>query len=353
MVGCLPWNVDVECLFGCLNGCFECKMSIQCSKSCGGGTQTRPVTCRDHLGQTLPDHRCHPAGRPEYSQNCHIDPCPTEPPVPEKSYRWKTAAWTTVGELNSTSTETTLSDARSDTNTTASLTLETSLSSPTKTFDSFDEQTTTDLIPTPTTTTTTTTTTVQFVTLTSQVSVAEQHHTSVTTTPTLTTLSTALDLSPDITNTSLYATSVTEFISAPVNATTIPSFVPSDPEIPVTLTTLATTPSTEPSSSSTLTSTTTVSSTELSSSSIGSSTTTSVSTVTMEPHRPVTFDWNSYTSPYGSMTPSTRQMTTSSSARLFPVSLPHRPTYAYFANYYRFDSPTVRHSRRPSDWSWI
>jgi hypothetical protein len=75
--------------------------------------------------------------------------------------------------------------------------------------------------------------------------------------------------------------------------------------------------------------------------------------VTMEPHRPVTFDWNSYTSPYGSMTPSTRQMTTSSSARLFPVSLPHRPTYAYFANYYRFDSPTVRHSRRPSDWSWI
>jgi hypothetical protein len=115
------------------------------------------------------------------------------------------------------------------------------------------------------------------------------------------------------------------------------------------LTTLATTPSTEPSSSSTLTSTTTVSSTELSSSSIGSSTTTSVSTVTMEPHRPVTFDWNSYTSPYGSMTPSTRQMTTSSSARLFPVSLPHRPTYAYFANYYRFDSPTVRHSRRPSD----
>ncbi|XP_046444849.1 A disintegrin and metalloproteinase with thrombospondin motifs 9-like isoform X3 [Daphnia pulex] len=69
-----------------------------CSKSCGGGTQTRPVTCRDHLGQTLPDHRCHPAGRPEYSQSCHTDPCPTEPPVPEKTYRWKTAAWTTCSK---------------------------------------------------------------------------------------------------------------------------------------------------------------------------------------------------------------------------------------------------------------
>ncbi|KAI9551632.1 hypothetical protein GHT06_021967 [Daphnia sinensis] len=69
-----------------------------CSKSCGGGTQTRPVTCRDHLGQTLPDHRCHPAGRPEYSQSCHTDPCPTEPPVPEKTYKWKTAAWTTCSK---------------------------------------------------------------------------------------------------------------------------------------------------------------------------------------------------------------------------------------------------------------
>ncbi|KZS12935.1 No long nerve cord, isoform C [Daphnia magna] len=69
-----------------------------CSKSCGGGTQTRPVTCRDHLGQTLPDHRCHPAGRPEYSQSCHTDPCPTEPPVPEKTYKWKTASWTTCSK---------------------------------------------------------------------------------------------------------------------------------------------------------------------------------------------------------------------------------------------------------------
>lgn len=322
-------------------------MLIQCSKSCGGGTQTRPVTCRDHLGQTLPDHRCHPAGRPEYSQSCHTDPCPTEPPVPEKTYRWKTAAWTTVGELNSTSTETTLSDARSDTNTTASFTLETSLSSPTKTFDSFDEQMTTDLIPTPTTT-------VQIVTLTSEVSLAE-NHTTVTTTPstTLTTLSTASDLGPHITNTSLYATSITEFISAPVNATTITSIIPTDPEIPTTLTTTTTT-TTLASTSSTITDTTTTYSAS-SSSTLGSTVSSAelspstVSTLTMEPHRPVTFDWNSFTSPYGSITPSTRHMSTSSSARLSPVSLPHRPTYAYFANYYRFDSPTVRHSRRPSD----
>lgn len=295
------------------------------------------MTCRDHLGQTLPDHRCHPAGRPEYSQSCHTDPCPTEPPVPEKTYKWKTASWTTVGELNATSTETTLSDARSDTNTTASFTLETSLSSPIKTSDSVDKQTITDVSPP---------TTVQLVTLTPGISMAEHTNTTTTVTTTtststtpssiLTTLSTALDLGFNVT--SLYASSITNFTSAPVNVTMMT--IPTDPDSrPMSTASIAAIP---PSSF-------TVSTTELSPS-IGSSTS-AVSTVTTEPHRPVTFDWNSYTSPYGtnSVTPSSRYLSTSASARLFPVSLPHRPTYAYFANYYRFDSPTVRHSRRPTD----
>jgi len=55
------------------------------------------VTCRDHLGQTVPDHRCHPSGRPDYSQICRSDPCPTTSPLPEKTYKWRTAHWTTVG----------------------------------------------------------------------------------------------------------------------------------------------------------------------------------------------------------------------------------------------------------------
>ena len=72
---------------------------IQCSKSCGEGTETRAVKCRDHLGEPVPDHRCHPSGRPEYSRTCHSVACPTPRTLPNKSnYRWKTAPWTTVGQ---------------------------------------------------------------------------------------------------------------------------------------------------------------------------------------------------------------------------------------------------------------
>ena len=70
-----------------------------------------------------------------------------------------------------------------------------------------------------------------------------------------------------------------------------------------------------------------------------------LSTAALEPQRPVTFDWNSFTGPYSST--SSRYSTTTTSARPILTPFPHRPTYAYFANYYRFDSPTVRHSRRP------
>ena len=79
------------------------KLNIfKCSKSCGDGTQTRAVKCRDHLGQPVPDHRCHPSGRPEYSQTCHKAACPTPRTFPpdKTNYRWKTASWTTVGHTH-------------------------------------------------------------------------------------------------------------------------------------------------------------------------------------------------------------------------------------------------------------
>lgn len=302
-------------------------LETKCSKSCGGGTQTRPVTCRDHLGQTLPDHRCHPSGRPEYSQSCHTDPCPTAPPVPEKTYRWKTASWTTVGELSSTTTETTFSD---DANSTSSLTMESFFSS---TFDSIDDQTTTMDSTTLDLTT--------FTTETYPITIPG---------PTLTP---AAYPSP---NPPQYATFLTSQISTvesePKNTTTITDIIPSTTtsaastlasttDLTVQTVTAATTANTPTTTAISTTSTTTT--TEITPSILPST----QSTVTLEPRRPVTFDWNSYTSPAGSFTSSSRYLSTSASARLFPVSLPHRPTYAYFANYYRFDSPTVRHSRRP------
>ena len=284
----------------------------QCSKSCGGGTQTRPVTCRDHLGQTLPDHRCHPSGRPEYSQSCHTDPCPTAPPVPEKTYRWKTASWTTVGELSSTTTETTFFDD----NTTPSLTMGTFFTS---TPDSINNQTIAN------------STVLDLFTFSSE-------------TYPVTILSNNTSTTPSAYPSPLYATSLTRQISTePTNTTAVTTF---DPEATIAATidmTSTTVPTTTVTATSPAISTTT---TEMKSSLDQLSSSQS----NLEPQRPVTFDWNSYASPPSSfMTASTRYLSTSSS-RFSPVSsLPLRPTYAYFANYYRFDSPTVRHSRRP-DW---
>lgn len=82
------------------------------------------MTCRDHLGQTVPDHRCHPPGRPDYSQSCKSDPCPTTAPVPEKTYKWKTAHWTTVGRSNSISTTAIISTTQSSAGTEPPLALE-------------------------------------------------------------------------------------------------------------------------------------------------------------------------------------------------------------------------------------
>ena len=211
----------------------------QCSKTCGGGTQTRPVTCRDHLGQTVPDHRCHPLGRPDYSQSCKSEPCPTTAPIPEKTYKWKTAHWTTVGRSNSISTSVVISTTQSSAGTEPTFVLE------------------------------------------------------ETTVPTIPTLESITTISP------------TTF---------------------------------SPSTQSTLNQTSTVA-------------------LKTESNPPVTYalinTTNQSTGSTGSFSTTRKSSTVSSTTPLSTTKLPTRglisprPTYVYFANYYRFDSSPMKHSLRP------
>lgn len=61
-----------------------------CSVECGGGTQTRTITCADMQGNTAPDWCCtDPLGnvgpKPATSQACNTNPC--------KTYLWAIGAW--------------------------------------------------------------------------------------------------------------------------------------------------------------------------------------------------------------------------------------------------------------------
>lgn len=57
-----------------------------CSASCGGGTQTRTVTCTRNDGRAMPDAFCTDAGpKPAMSQSCNTHPCYT--------YSWSTDSW--------------------------------------------------------------------------------------------------------------------------------------------------------------------------------------------------------------------------------------------------------------------
>lgn len=55
-----------------------------CSRTCGGGTQTRSVTCRRNDGMTVDDRFCE-AAKPPTSQACNTHPCYT--------YKWKMDGW--------------------------------------------------------------------------------------------------------------------------------------------------------------------------------------------------------------------------------------------------------------------
>lgn len=200
----------------------------------------------------MPDHRCHHAGRPEYSQNCRTEPCPTAAPIPEKTYKWKTATWTTVGGSNAAST---------------SNQVDPTSSTP---FNAESE----DKTPTSNT-----------LTHNSPTTVASQSDTVQTTEQALTS-----PPATDATTAGAAMTTVRELRTSPGKSIS------------------------------------------------------AARSATLESVRPITFDWNSHLSPFaGATTPRAAAIRTAS---YFPMQFPHRPTYAYFANYYRFDSAAVKQQAR-------
>jgi len=48
-----------------------------CSVECGGGTETRQVTCEDNLGDTVADSFCAGQTPPASVLPCNTQPCPT------------------------------------------------------------------------------------------------------------------------------------------------------------------------------------------------------------------------------------------------------------------------------------
>ena len=56
-----------------------------CSVTCGGGTQTRTVSCIDGFGNIVAGSLCDPNTQPSSIQSCNTNPCPT--------YSWSTSPW--------------------------------------------------------------------------------------------------------------------------------------------------------------------------------------------------------------------------------------------------------------------
>ncbi|XP_076304354.1 A disintegrin and metalloproteinase with thrombospondin motifs 20-like isoform X1 [Tachypleus tridentatus] len=61
----------------------------QCNKPCGGGFQTRAVTCRDEIGQVIPEYMCDVYARPSESRKCNTKQCPFS----YSGYRWYLSSW--------------------------------------------------------------------------------------------------------------------------------------------------------------------------------------------------------------------------------------------------------------------
>ncbi len=69
----------------------------QCSATCGGGTQTRPVTCQSSYGTTVANSLCTDT-KPATAQSCNIQACPI--------YTWSTGAWSSCSKTCGGGTQT-------------------------------------------------------------------------------------------------------------------------------------------------------------------------------------------------------------------------------------------------------
>lgn len=76
----LPASPDADA-GGCVDpsiwggGAWQVTAWGACSVSCGGGTQTRTVSCVSSSGNSLPDSKC-PTPKPDTSQACNTQGCP-------------------------------------------------------------------------------------------------------------------------------------------------------------------------------------------------------------------------------------------------------------------------------------
>ncbi|XP_077987002.1 cubilin-like [Glandiceps talaboti] len=69
--------------FTCPDYTWQTTVWAACSQTCGGGVQTRTVTCRDGSGNPVSDSLCNAGSQPVSSQACNTNACPTR-------YQWQT-----------------------------------------------------------------------------------------------------------------------------------------------------------------------------------------------------------------------------------------------------------------------
>ena len=91
----LNWNIGYQlCIYG--SGSYRPTKKYNwvigsygtCSKTCGGGTQTRSVICNDELEYTKSDAHCikYVGTKPDTSQACNTQGCSTTLPAPANHY---------------------------------------------------------------------------------------------------------------------------------------------------------------------------------------------------------------------------------------------------------------------------
>lgn len=69
-----------------------------CSATCGGGTQTRSVICKNTDGSDAADNRC-PTPKPSVQQTCNTEAC-------TKTYSWRTTEWSACSKTCGNGTQT-------------------------------------------------------------------------------------------------------------------------------------------------------------------------------------------------------------------------------------------------------